>query len=350
MEKLNLGNKCVGPGCPPYVIAEIGSNHNGDMALCRQLIDSAKSAGADAVKFQSWSEASLISQAEYGRNIEYSDKKRHFGSLLEMVRKYQFTPEQHGEIFRYCRGQGIAFLSSCFAREEVDLLDSLEVAAFKIASMDINHLRLLDYVAGKHRPVILATGMATLGEIERALAALRRGGSGPVALLHCVSLYPPEPELINLRNLESLQSVFEVPVGFSDHTLGTAVPIAAIALGACIIEKHFTLDKNLDGWDHAISADAAELAYIVREGNCVFQALGSRTRMVSGRELERRKKMRRRLVVTREVRAGQTLAEADIECKRPGTGIHPDEIAYVLKRSLRRNLQVGDELEWEDLL
>ena len=349
MENLNLGNRILGPGHPPYVIAEIGSNHNGDMELCRRLIDSAKVAGAEAVKFQSWSESSLISGAEYARNTEYSDKKRHFGSLLNMVRKYQFTPEQHTEISHYCQAQGITFLSSCFAPEEVDLLDSLNVAAFKIASMDVNHLPLLGYVASKHRPVVLATGMATLGEIERALAVLRHGGSGPVALLHCVSLYPPDPQIINLRNLQSLQCIFDVPVGFSDHSLGTSIPLAAIALGACIIEKHFTVNKEMDGWDHAISADPEELAYIVREGTQVFQALGTNARILSDRELDKRKQMRRRLVVKRAVSLGETLTPANIDCKRPGTGIHPDEIPYVLGRPLRKNLQAGDELEWADL-
>lgn len=350
MEKLILSGRLIGPGEPPYIIAEIGSNHNGDMQLAKQLIGVAASCGADAVKFQSWSKSSLISEAEYARNTEYADKKRHFGTLEEMVEKYQFTLEQHREVVAYCREKEIAFLSSCFAPEEVDLLESLNVPAFKIASMDVNHLPLLEYVASKKRPVLLSIGMATLGEIERAVNVLQRGGTGPVALLHCISIYPPAYESINLRNITTLQQAFDVPVGFSDHTLGPAIPLAAIALGACIIEKHFTLDKDMEGWDHAISANPGELEVIVREGRNVFAALGSTVRTVGEVEMEKRKTFRRRLVVKRVMRRGETLRVEDLDFKRPGTGIHPDELAYVIGRSLARDVEFDDELEWSDLI
>jgi len=349
MEKLNIEGRWVGVGEPPYLIAEIGSNHNGDMDLCRRLIDAAHASGAGAVKFQSWSKRSLISKAEYGRKTSYSDKKKHFGSLEEMVEKYQLTPEQHSEVVRYCRSKGIAFLSSCFSPEEVDLLDSLDVAAFKVASMDINHLPLLEYAASKNKPIILSTGMATLGEIERAVNLLKSGGSGPVALLHCISIYPPEYSSIHLRNMAALQQAFDVPVGFSDHTLGTAIPLAAIALGACIIEKHFTLDKGMEGWDHTISADPAELRTIASEGLHVFEALGNAVRTMSSSETEKRKVFRRRMVLKRSMKEGETLGANDVDFKRPGTGIHPDEMGYVIGRALKRDLQEEGELEWSDL-
>lgn len=349
-KKLNLNGRSIGLGEPPYFIAEIGSNHNGDMRLCKKLIDSAKSCGVDAVKFQSWSKSSLISRADYARNTQYADKKGHFGTLEEMVERYQLTPKQHREVASYCRTKGIVFLSSCFSSEEVDLLESLDVPGFKIASMDINHLPFLEYVASKGRPVVLSTGMATLGEIEKALLILQRGGSGPVALLHCVSIYPPVYDTINLRNIATLQQAFDVPVGFSDHTLGTAIPLAAIACGACIIEKHFTLDKDMEGWDHATSADPPEMKVIVREGRNVFAALGSTVRTVSKAEVEKRKKFRRRLVVKHAMKKGEKLQLKDIEFKRPGTGIHPDELAYVVGRSLARDVAPDDELEWSDLV
>jgi N,N'-diacetyllegionaminate synthase len=350
MEKLNLAGRLIGPDEPPYIIAEIGSNHNGDMQLAKRLIDAAKSCGADAVKFQSWSKSSLISKAEYTRRTQYVDKKRHFGTLEEMVERYQFTSEQHCEVAAYCQEKEIAFLSSCFSPEEVDLLESLDVPAFKIASMDVNHLTLLEYVANKKRSVLLSTGMATLGEIERALSILQRGGAGPVALLHCIAVYPPRSEIINLRNIATLQQAFDVPVGFSDHTLGTAIPLAAIALGACIIEKHFTLDKYMEGWDHAISADPGELEVIAREGRNVFAALGSTVRIVTEAEMEKRKAFRRRIVVKRAMKKGQNLQLQDLDFKRPGTGIHPDELVYVIGRSLARDMAADDELEWSDLV
>ena len=350
MDKLNLNGHLVGAGELPYVIAEIGANHNGDMNLARQLIDAAKSCGANAAKFQSWSESSLISKAEYARNSSYEDKKKHFGSLEAMVDAYKLTLAQHKEVSAYCHEVGIDFLSSGFSPEEVDMLDELEVPAFKIASMDINHLPLLEYVASKGKAVILSTGMATLGEIERALHVLRQNGSGPVALLHCISIYPPDYNDIHLMNISMLQRVFDVPVGFSDHSLGTSIPLAAIALGACIIEKHFTLDKNMEGWDHWISAEPDELRVIAQEGRNVFAALGSAVRTVSDAEMEKRKKFRRRIVVKRAMKQGEAIRLGDLDYKRPGNGIHPDEYIYVIGRSVARDVEPDDELEWSDLL
>ncbi len=349
MEKLSINGRLVGPDEPPYIIAEIGSNHNGDLALARQLIDAAKECGANAVKFQSWSKSSLISKAEYERNTEYSDKKKHFGSLEAMVDAYQFTPVQHYEVIKYCREIDIDFLSSCFSPAEVDLLDELDTPALKIASMDINHLSLLEYVASKGRPVILSTGMASLGEIERALNIFKRSGSAPVALLHCISIYPPNYEDINLRNIPMLQQAFGVPVGFSDHSFGSSVSLAAVALGACIIEKHFTLDKDMAGWDHAISANPRELAEITRESRNIFIGLGTIARRVSQAEEDKKKQFRRCIVVKRAMKAGNVLALSDLDYKRPGTGVHPDEASYVVGRSLLRDLEADAELQWADL-
>lgn len=349
MELLNLHGQLVGPGHRPYIIAEIGANYNGDMDLCKRMIDVAQECGVDAVKFQSWSKTSLISTAEYARNSSYADKNRHFGSLEEMVERYQLTPGQHREVSDYCRTQGIAFTSTPFSFDEVDLLESLDVPCFKVASMDINHLKLLTYIGSKNRPVILSTGMATLGEIERALATLRTAGSGPIALLHCISIYPPAAENIHLRNIPMLENTFDVPAGFSDHTLGTSVPLAAVALGACIIEKHFTLDKEMDGWDHWISADPAEMKTIVTESGNVFAALGSSVRTVSPAEMEKRLKFRRRVVLKRAMNKGEVITEADLDFKRPGNGIHPDEVECVVGCKLKRDCNYDEELEWGDL-
>lgn len=346
---MKFGEVTVGAGHPPYIIAEIGSNHNGDMALCRQLIDAAADAGAHAVKFQSWTDTSLIAKEEYERNTEYSDKKKHFGSLRDMVKAYQLTVEQHYETRDYCQSRGIAFCSSPFSKEEADLLDKLEVPFFKIASMDIVHEPFLKYVAQKQRPVVISTGMATLGEIERAVDIVRGEGNEQIVLLHCISIYPPDYDMIHLRNLPSLQQAFEVPVGFSDHSLGTAIPLAAVALGACVIEKHFTLNKDLPGWDHAISADPAELRVIVEEGRNIFTALGGTRRIVTAAEHEKRKKFRRSLVARRALEKGHVLDEADFEAKRPGTGVAPNELRYVLGRKLACDLEQDQVLNWKDL-
>jgi N-acetylneuraminate synthase len=339
----------VGSGEPPYLIAEIGANHNGDMDLCRRLIDEAKAAGADAVKFQSWSASSLISEAEYGRHASYGDTKKHFGSLRQMVERYQLSPDQHDEAAAHCRAVGVDFLSTPFSPAEVDLVIALDVPAIKIASMDVVHLPLLEHIGHTGRPVLLSTGMATTAEIARAVDTLQAAGTSDLVLLHCVSIYPPEPATINLRNITGLRRAFALPVGFSDHTIGVAVPLAAVALGACVIEKHFTLDKDLEGWDHAISADPSELAAIATGGRTVWAALGATARTVGEAELAKRRQFRRRVVLRRALAAGELLALDDLDFKRPGTGIGPDETRYVVGRRAARDLPGEHELEWGDL-
>jgi N-acetylneuraminate synthase len=347
MEQLSIAGRAVGQGLPPYVIAEIGSNHNGDMALCRQLVDAAQAAGAHAVKFQSWTRDSLISSGEYERNTRYA-AERQAPSLRDAVEQYQMTADRLDEVARYCRSRGMTWFASCFSAAEVELLERLDTPAFKVASMDVNHLPLLTRIAATGKPVILSAGMATLGEVERALGALREGGAGPVAVLHCLSIYPSPPALVNLNMLDTWRRAFDVPVGYSDHTLGVAVPLAAVALGACILEKHFTLDRGLEGWDHGISSDPAELAALVSGAQAVFEALGSAARRVGPDEIEKRKVFRRRMVSVRPLRRGERVSPEDVDFKRPGTGISPDELEYVVGRSLTRDVGADEELAWSD--
>jgi N,N'-diacetyllegionaminate synthase len=349
VQPINLSGRLVGPGHPPYIIAEIGSNYNGDMTLCKRMIDEAKRCGADAVKFQSWSKNSLISKAEFARNTTYADTHRHFGSLEQMVEKYQFTAEQHVEVAAYCKEVGIHFMSSAFAPEEVDLLASMDTPAIKVASMDVNHLPLLAHMAKSNKPIILSTGMASLDEIAVAMNVLKENGATEISLLHCISIYPPDYADIHLNNMQMLAETFDVPIGFSDHSVGTAIPLAAIALGACIIEKHFTTNKEMEGWDHWISADPTELEVICREGKNIFTALGSAKRIVSEAELAKRSKFRRRTVLKKAIKAGEVLSLEHLDFKRPGTGIHPNEYPYVVGRSVKRDLEVDVELEWSDL-
>jgi N,N'-diacetyllegionaminate synthase len=347
VEQLMIDGRAVGPDAPTYVIAEVGANHNGDMALCRRLIDAAREAGADAVKFQSWTKRSLVSTAEYARNTRYAAGTA--PTLEEAVERYQMTPSGFREVAKHCRAVGITFFSSCFAQAEVDLLEELGAPAYKIASMDVNHLPLLEYVARTGRPILLSTGMATLGEVERAVEVLRTSGTRQLALLHCVSAYPCPPELTNLRMLDTWARSFGLPIGYSDHTLGIAVALGSVALGACIIEKHFTLDHGLEGWDHAISADPAELRALVAGCREIAAALGSGVRSLSGEELEKRKAFRRRMVAARPLQRGERLEAKDVDFKRPGTGIQPDELRYVVGRTVVRDVIADEELEWTDL-
>jgi len=346
---LELNGKIINQSGEVYFIAEIGSNHNGDMDLCRRLIDAAEDAGADAVKFQSWSDKSLISRSEYEKNTSYTDKKRHFGTLKEMVTRYQLTPDQHRDICEYCNDKNISFCSTPFSCEEVDMLDELNVPFFKIASMDVIHLPLLRHIARKGKPVILSTGMASLSEIERAVNTIFTEGNRQLALLHCVALYPPEDKAVNLRNIKLLSDIFQIPVGYSDHTIGITASLTSIALGARIVEKHFTLDKNMDGWDHWISSDPFELKTLITEGKRVNRLLGSYPRLVSEAEIEKAKAFRRSIVARHSLKKGHRITERDLDFKRPGTGIKPDEADYIIGRTLVKDIEYDDMFTWDHL-
>jgi len=334
----------------PYIIAEIGSNHNGDINLAKKLIDTAKECGSNAVKFQSWTPESLIAKEEYDRNTKYNDSpKKHFGSLREMVEKYYLREEQHFELNEYCIAKGIDFCSSAFSFEEVDLLIKLDVPFIKIASMDINNLPLLKYAAKKGKPIILSTGMAEISEIDNAIKTIEAEKNFQIVLLHCISIYPPKFEDINLNNITMLKQTFGYPVGFSDHSLGIHIPLAAATLGACIIEKHFTLDKNMPGWDHEISADPAELKNIVSYVKDISLSLGSFKRVVSEDEIAKRTKLRRSIVLAKNMKKGDIINESDILYKRPGTHISPDKWQYVVGKRLNKDMNADELLKWEDL-
>ena len=334
----------------PYIIAEIGANHNGDMNLAREMILSAKKCGAHAVKFQSWTPSSLISAEEYKKNQKYNDNpKKHWGSLEEMVTRYYLKEEQHAELKEFCHQNNIDFCSTPFSIKEADLLKSLDVPFYKIASMDVNNLRLLKHVASFNKPILISTGMAKLGEIETAIETMVSEGNNQIILLHCISIYPPLNKDINLNNIISLRQNFGFPVGFSDHSIGYSIPLASVALGACVIEKHFTTDKNLPGWDHEISADPMELEIICRESINIQESMGSFKRIISDAEMEKRKKFRRSIVISKDLLAGTILKDADLDFKRPGTGISPDLANSIIGRKLKVDLKSDELLKLSDL-
>lgn len=351
MKKINLGSKVVHNYSLPYIIAEIGANHNGDMDLAKTMILSAKENGAHCVKFQSWTPSSLIAKEEYDRNQKYDDSpKKHFGSLKEMVEKYYLREEQHFELKEFCDSIKIDFCSTPFSSAEVDLLEKCDVPFYKIASMDINNFMLLDYVASKGKPVIISTGMANLAEIDNAVNRLVKGGCSEISLLHCISIYPPKNEDINLRNITMLQQTFGgLPIGFSDHSIGFSIPLASVALGACIIEKHFTTDKNLPGWDHEISADPYELKIISEESKNIAESMGALHRIVSNDELEKKAKFRRSIVANKTLPVGHIIKVNDLTSKRPGTGISPDFIESIVGRTVKSEIIEDTLIKWESL-
>ena len=337
--------------CLPYIIAEIGANHNGDMDLAKKMIDSAVNCGCDAVKFQSWNNKSLISKTGYKQNTVFTDsKKKHFGSLEKMVEKYYLRREQHFELKDYCISKGVDFCSTPFSQEEAELLNELNVDFFKVASMDINNYPLLKYLARFDKPILLSTGMATLGEIEKAVKIIEKEGNSKIIILHCVAIYPPEDKDLNLKNISMLQKTFGYPVGFSDHTIGFAVPLASVALGVCIIEKHFTTDKDLPGWDHEISANPEEMTIIVENSKKINNSLGQFKRIVSNAEEEKKKSFRRSIVLNKNLKVGDIIKEEDIELKRPGTGLTPDQIYLVVGKKLNKDLEADCLLTNDDIL
>jgi len=347
MKNIQIGEKSISNFSSPYIIAEIGANHNGDIELAKAMIDSAVDCGAHAVKFQSWSPKSLIAKEEYDRNQKYDDSpKKHFGSLKEMVEKYYLREEQHFELKDYCDGKNVDFCSTPFSENEVDLLMKCDVPFFKVASMDINNFQLLNYLSDKGKPIILSTGMARMSEIDRAVELLEKNGVKEISLLHCISIYPPEYGDINLNNITMLQQAFDLPIGFSDHSIGFSIPLASVALGACIIEKHFTTDKNLPGWDHLVSADPFEMKIICEESNNIAKSMGSFARIVSSAEQEKKQKFRRSIVTTQPLTAGHVLSNSDLTSKRPGTGISPDLLEVLIGRKLNTDLDEDVVVNW----
>jgi sialic acid synthase SpsE len=343
---VRIGAKEVGPGRPCYVIAEAGANHDRDLDVARRLIDVAADAGADAVKFQTYS----------GRTL-YSTKAPRFDYLGELGAKpphelledIALPRDWQPILAAHCRDAGVEFLSSPFDRQAVDELDELDVAAFKIASFELVDLPLIGYAAGKGRPLILSTGMATLGEIEEALEAARAGGARDVCLLQCASLYPAPPEIMNLRAIATMQSAFGVPVGLSDHTLGTHVAAAAVALGANLVEKHFTLDRTRVGPDHPFAVEPGELKELVARIRDVEAALGDgRKRGPSEAEAaEMYGKARRSVVAACAIPAGTPITRDMLTVKRPGFGIKPKFIDAVVGRRARVDIEADEVVTWE---
>jgi sialic acid synthase SpsE len=335
--------------CEPYIIAEIGANHNGDMELAKQMIDSAVACGCDAVKFQSWTPESLISKEEYDRNQTYDDSpKKHFGSLKEMVEKYYLRDDQHAELKEYCEGKGVDFCSSPFSIKEVDLLVKLDVPFLKIASMDITNIPFLKYAAKTMKPIVVSTGMSNMAEIETAVKTIQAEGNNQIVLLHCISIYPPKDHDIHLRNITMLQQAFDLPIGFSDHSFGASIPLASVVLGACVIEKHFTLDKDLPGWDHEISANPEEMKTICQDSKKIAAALGNAFRIVSEDEEKKKGKFRRSIVSAKNLAKGHVITEADLCYKRPGTGIPPNEYKYVVGRKLKEAVTEDFLFNWNN--
>lgn len=353
MEKIKLGERLIGPYESPYIIAELASNHNGDMQLAKRLIKCCSDAGADCVKFQSWSKDTIFSKIKYEENYFLADdyRNRTDYTLEKIVDKYSISEQQLFEMREYAYSHNITMTSTPFSKEEADfLVDVLKAPFIKVASMDLNNIPFLEYLASKKKPMILSTGMGTLSEIDQAVRAVEHSGCNNIVILHCVAEYPPNDSLVHLRKIETLKKQFpKYNIGFSDHTIGTAIPIAAIALGATVIEKHITLDKNMEGWDHKVSATPDELISIIEASKKIPLAMGSSRIEVVESEL-RRQEFRRGAVASRDLYSGYILKSKDITFKRPARGIRPDELKYLIGRKLAKSVKKDQIVNWDDLV
>lgn len=335
----------------PYIIAEIGANHNGDLNLAKQLIDQAAAAGADCAKFQSWTKNSIFAKQVYEENYFLADdyRERDDYTLEEIVEEFSLGKEEFIELKKYCDEKGIDFGCTPFSKEEVDfLIDELKLPFIKIASMDLNNLPFLEYLASKQVPLILATGLSQMSEIDEAIRTIEKFHSN-IILLHCVSNYPPLDEHVNLRNITMLQDYFKpYSVGFSDHTIGVEIPLASISLGAAVIEKHFTLDKDMFGWDHKVSANYNDLVQIVQGSKRIVEALGSYRRKLTKFDEEKIPAFRRSIVAAKEIPQGKVIELNDLDFKRPGTGIQPKYINFVIGKRAKKTIQFDKVIDFKD--
>ena len=341
MNAVKIGDRIVGGNSPCYIIAEVGSNHNGSLEQAKKLIDAAVAAKADAVKFQIYKAESLYSK--YTPEFSYLKGQ----NVYELIKDIETPREWLKELAGYCEAKNIIFLATPFDFVAVDLLDKY-VSAFKIASFEITDLELLKYVAEKGKPMIISTGMANLGEIEEAITAIKSVGNAGVILLHCNSLYPTPVEVVNLKAMETMRSAFKVPVGFSDHTLGIHIPIAAVAMGACVIEKHFTLDRTLPGPDHSFAIVPDELEEMVRCIRKVEKAKGNGIKEKSELESEEMYiKARRSIHAKFDIPKGATITRDMLIIKRPGYGIKPKFIDIVVGKEIKKDVKEEEWITWD---
>lgn len=342
MRRMELRNgKKIGEGYPPYVIAEMNSSHNGSTEKAKEMVEAAKGCGCDCVKFQSWSSESLYSKEYYDLNP----------ISQRIVKKFSLGQEQLYELSVYCGRIGIDFSSTPYSEKEADfLVDTVKAPFVKIASMEINNLPFIRHIAGKGIPIMLSTGMSTVEEIKAAVRAIEKAGNVDLCILHCVSVYPARPEIVNLNNIRMLRDEFgDHCIGYSDHTVGCEAAAAAIALGSVVVEKHFTLDNKRMGMDNNMATEPDQMKELVRACHNVHMALGGYERELSEEEVGQLKKMRRSVTSRRDLASGTVLSLEDLEAKRPGDGIPPDDVGLIIGKVLKKDVRAGYKITLEDI-
>lgn len=327
-----------------YVIAEAGVNHNGSLVLAKQMVDKAKEAGVDCIKFQTFISKNIVSKsadkAEYQKQQTNSSE-----SQLEMLQKLELSFDDFRELKEYCRIKKIEFLSTAFDFDSIDFLKSLDMNIWKIPSGEITNLPYLIKIGNLNKQVILSTGMSTMEDIKAALTALRKNGSGEITVLHCTTEYPTPYEDVNLNAMNTIKKEFNVSVGYSDHTRGIEIPIAAVAMGAKVIEKHFTLDRNMEGPDHKASLEPDELKAMVSAIRNVESAIGSGDKIPAKSEKKNMAIARKSIIASCSIKKGEVFTEKNITVKRPGTGISPMRWFEVLGKVAKRDYKEDELIE-----
>jgi len=336
MKKIKIENKLVGDKEPCFIIAEVGVNHNGDLSLAKKMIDEAKKAGADAIKFQSFKAETLVTKSAEKEKYQRTKTKE---SQYEMLKKLELSEKEQKALFSYCQKRKIIFLSTPYGEEDADFLEKLGVPAFKISSSDITHLPLLKHIAKKKLPMIISTGASYLEEVKEAVKAVKSQGNNKIILMHCTNIYPAPLEDVNLRAIYTLRKTFNLPIGYSDHTLGTTVPIAAVAIGAVAIEKHFTLDRKLPGPDQKASSEPKEIKEMVKLIRDTEKALGAPLKAPVRGEHEDRILGRRSIIAKTDIKKGEIIKNNMLIIKRPGDGIQPKDIDKIIGKRAKRNIK-----------
>jgi len=345
-ETIEIAGHRLERGQPCFVIAEAGVNHNGSIDQAIELVEVAVRAGADAVKFQTFIAEDMISAD--APKAEYQMKTTPPGeSQMEMLKQLELSVADFDRIKAHCDATGIVFLSTPFDFQSVDLLSRLNVPAFKVSSGDLTNHPLLDYVARQNKPVILSTGMSNLSEVEEAVSVIRNTGNERLVVLHCVTNYPADPVDVNLQAMKTMAEALRVPVGYSDHTTGIEIALAAVALGARIIEKHFTLDRNLPGPDHRASLEPEELEELIQGIRKVEASLGDGKKAPTESELATARVARRSLIATANIQAGTVIEREMVAVKRPGTGLPPAMLNEIIGRTALVDIGSGSMLALE---
>ncbi len=343
---IKIGKRSISSQDPCYVIAEIGVNHNGDLSLAHKLIDKAKFAGADAVKFQTFiSEELVLSSA---KKADYQAHQTGPGDQKSMLQDLELPLDSFQELKDHCTSIKLDFMSTAFDSRSLTLVNKLNPVCLKWPSGEINNVQLLKQAAKTQKPVILSTGMGSLAEVATALDILSGNGCEEIAILQCVSNYPASIEEQNLRTIPNMSAIFGRPTGLSDHTVGPYAAIAARALGMAILEKHFTLDKGMEGPDHAASSTPKEFKHLVEVLRSIETGLGSGIKGPALEEENVRKVARKSIVYQNDLLKGSTLSEKDLTSKRPGTGVAPNWIDFFIGMKLQRNVSKNQMLKMED--